>query len=103
MSYLTPEKNLKYLRIYHTSSKLLVPFSVVSFGLYQTRHKNISLTFNIVNVINFSFHSYVSTSCIISDYVKIKHIEPLIRRLNIGTHVIATAGVINILYKYNIN
>ena len=103
MSYLVPEKNLKYLKLYHTSSKLLIPTGIISICFHQTKYKNLSLSFDTFNVFNFAFHSYVSTSCIITDYVKIKNLEPIIRKANIFGHIIASVGFINIIYKYNKN
>ena len=101
MSYLVPEKNLRYLKLYHTSSKLLIPSGIISIGFHQTKYKNLAAYCDIFNVINFAFHSYVSTSCIITDYVKIKHLEPIIRRTNAATHTVACIGFINMIYKYN--
>jgi len=103
MSYLVPEKNLRYLKLYHTSSKLLIPSGIISFGFHQTKYKNLAPYCDIFNIINFTFHSYVSTSCIITDYVKIKHLEPIIRKANMGGHIMASIGFINIMYKYNKN
>lgn len=101
MSYLIPEQNLKYLKFYHTSSKLLIPSGIITLGLHQTKYKKITAYCDIFNVINFAFHSYVSTSCIITDYVKIKHLEPIIRKANISGHIMASMGFVNIIYKYN--
>ena len=103
MNYLCPEKYTKILHLYHSSSKLLIPLGVISYGFHKTKYKNIASYCDILNVTNFTFHSYVSTSCIITDYVKIKHLEPIIRKANMGGHIMASIGFINIMYKYNKN
>ena len=103
MNFLSPEKNIKFLKLYHTSSKLLIPLGIFSYGLHELNYKKTALTLDIFNITNFTYHSYVSTSCIISDYIKIRQIEPIIRSSSAITHSLACIGFVNIIYKYNKN
>ena len=103
MNYLSPEKNIKLLHLYHSSSKLLIPLGFMSYGIHQTKYKNVAFSLDCLNIANFTYHSYVSTSCIITDYIKVRNIEPVIRQINVVTHTFACIGFINLLYKYNKN
>lgn len=103
MNYLTPEKNLKFLKYYHSSSKLLLPFGLLSYSLHKKNYKKYSKYIDIFNIFNFTYHSYVSTSCVITDYVKIKYLEKPIRIANSGGHILASLGFLNLVYKHNKN
>ena len=103
MNYLTPEKNLKFLKYYHNSSKLLLPFSLLSFSLHKKNYNKYTKYIDIFNIFNFTYHSYVSTSCVITDYIKIKSIEKPIRITSAGMHILTTFGFLNLVYKHNKN
>lgn len=101
MNYLSPEKNLTFLKYYHNSSKLLLPLGILSYSLHKKNYNSSANVIDIFNVFNFTFHSYVSTSCIITDYVKIKTIEKPIRICNANLHLFASLGLLNLIYKNN--
>ena len=103
MNYLTPEKNLNYLKYYHNGSKLLFPFAFLSYSLHKKNYNKSAKIIDVFNIFNFTYHSYVSTSCVITDYIKIKVIERPIRIANAGGHILASLGFLNLVYKHNKN
>ena len=99
MNLLSPDKSNTILKKYHTSSKLLVPGLLLSYGLNNTvtiddKYKRIGINFiNFSNIINVGFHSYVSTSAIISDYIKPVNLSKGIRASSLGLHALAICGL----------
>tara|TARA_Y100000991_G_C21642098_1_gene208635 strand:- start:154 stop:459 length:306 start_codon:yes stop_codon:yes gene_type:complete len=95
---LTPEKNNFLLKNYHLSSKVLLPLAIPSLLLskYDSKYQNI---FHTANIFNLSYHSYVSTSCIITDYIKQPKIEKIVRLVNLKSHSIATLGFLYYIFK----
>ena len=99
MNLLSPDKSNTILKKYHTSSKLLVPGLLLSYGLNKTvtiddKYKRIGINFvNFSNIINVGFHSYVSTSAIISDYIKPVNLSKGIRASSLGLHALAVCGL----------
>ncbi len=93
MNILIPESNMKLLRAYHTSSKLLVPLICLSYvsNKYEFPFQT---PLHIATSFNIGYHSYVSTSCIISDYIKHPPIEKVARLSNFNLHTLATFGLI---------
>ena len=92
-----PEHNNKLLRYYHLSSKALIP---LAFGSYLAhKNKKAEKIFHTANILNIGFHSYVSTSCIITDYVKPLNMSRASRGLSLGFHGLAIYGYLNNLYK----
>lgn len=98
---LTPEKNMFFLKNYHKSSKLLIPLMLSSYMCNKKSYYITEKFFNSLNVVNIAYHSYVSTSCIITDYVKIKNISRLSRYSSLGLHIFATLGYCNKLCNNN--
>ena len=120
---LFPEKNTFFLDKYAISSKLLIPGILFSRYIYNFEsdykhvtgnfppiakeyHKNIIIknniiktTFDILNILNFGFNSYISISLLISETSKIKKYSTL-RLTNLLTHTYITYGLIN--YTYNL-
>ena len=94
-----PEQNNKLLRYYHLSSKALIPLALGSYLSYKYKNKNAEKIFHTANVFNIAFHSYVSTSCIITDYIKPTNISSASRVLSLGLHSLAIYGYLNNLYK----
>lgn len=89
---LSPDKNISILKKYHMSSKLLIPFTIMSFCSYNTEN---TLAFNILypcSILNIGFHSYVSTSCILTDYAKPIHLSRICRPINLTFHSVAIYG-----------
>ena len=97
-----PEQNNKLLRYYHLSSKALIPLAIGSYLSHKYKNKTAEKIFHTANVFNFAFHSYVSTSCIITDYIKPTNISRASRGLSIGLHGLAIYGYLNNLYKKEI-
>ena len=96
-NFLTPEKNNSLLKLYHTSSKTLLPFTLLSVYFYNKKNKYITPILHTITLANVSYHSYVSCSCVITDYLKPNIIAKPARVTNIGLHTFASIG-----YLYNI-
>ena len=96
MYFLYPDRNKNILNYYHKSSKIMIPFFGLSFISNYLLESNI---IDYINVVNVGFHSYVSTSCIITDYIKIKNFEKMIRIVNLKSHTFAGIGFIYYLSK----
>ncbi len=97
---LSPEKNVFLLHKYHTSSKLLLPLICASY--FTSDFDNTNKIINILNICNIGFHSYVSSSCIITDYIKPIRFSNFTRASSLFLHGFATYG----FYKsiiFNVN
>ena len=95
---LNPENNLYILKKYHISSKLLIPFFGVSYYLNNNNYRYSNI-FDSINILNIGFHSYVSTSCIIGDYVKSNNIKKFFKFINFKSHTLATIGFLYYINK----
>lgn len=97
-----PDKNNTILKYYHKSNKFIIPLLFPSLILDdKNQYKKY---FDLINLTNISFHSYVSISCVITDYhKKIPLIsESLLRLVNLKTHTLIGIGLCYHLYlKYN--
>ena len=82
------------LKKYHISNHLLIPGLMLSYGInkFEIENKLINNSINFANIINLGYHSYFSTSAIISDYVKPKNLSKFIRTGSLGLHTIAICG-----------
>ena len=96
---LFPDKNNLILKNYHKSSKLLIPGLFASYLSNHYEIKNIDTLIHTLNIINVGFHSYVSCSCIVTDYVKPKKISTLFRGTSLVSHSIACIGYLYYLKK----
>tara|TARA_Y100000992_G_C21273601_1_gene498484 strand:- start:2478 stop:2780 length:303 start_codon:yes stop_codon:yes gene_type:complete len=94
----TPDKSNFLLKGYHISSKLLIPIFITSLMTYKSENDNYKIL-HTCNVLNIGFHSYVSSSCIISDYIKPKHLSRGSRFLNLGLHGLGMYGYLENIYK----
>ena len=94
-----PEQNKNVLKTYHMSSKALVPLALGSFISYKYKNDKLEKTFHTLNTFNFAYHSYVSMSCIITDYIKPTSISRTSRGLSLGLHCLAIYGYLNNIYK----
>jgi hypothetical protein len=65
----------------------------------KKKEKNTEKVFNVGNILNIGFHSYISTSCIITDYIKPKCLARGTRGLSLGAHSLAIYGYMQNLYK----
>lgn len=99
MNLLSPDKSNIILKKYHLSNKLLIPGLLLSYGLndmisIDNKYKRIGINFvNYSNIINIGFHSYVSTSAIISDYIKPVNLSKGLRVSSFGLHALAICGL----------
>ena len=111
MNILSPEKNINFLKYYHKSNKLLIPGIGLSLLMhskyikkYRDKDNKINNLVNLVdcaNVINFGYHSYVSTSAVITDYIKFKNLSKLSRIASFKLHSLATIGLSYYLLNKN--
>ena len=99
---LSPEKTNTILKLYHKSNKTLIPFALGSSlcHTYNT-NKNVTNTLDTLTISNFAFHSYVSSSCIITDYIKPRTLALSTRGLSLILHTGAVVGYLNKIYKNN--
>ncbi len=83
-----PDKNNTILKYYHKSNKALIPLLIPSFFLDD--NNQFKKYFDLINLTNISFHSYVSISCVITDYhKKIPLInETILRSINLKSHTL---------------
>ena len=119
---LFPEKNDFILNKYAISSKLLIPGILFSRYIYnfESDYRNVSgnfppiskeyskniiirnniikTSFDILNILNFGFNSYISISLILSEIKRIKN-NTLLRISNLCTHTYVVYGLINYTYK----
>jgi len=102
MNLLAPDKNTQLFKLYHSSAKTMIPLTLGSLLFHGIDTKLAKYT-DYANTINLGYHSYVSTSCIITDYVKkipIKNIERPVRILNLKSHLLAGFGICYYMQKY---
>ena len=99
---LIPEKNSFFLKKYHTSSKLLIPLVASSLIANKCNLEIPEKTLNTLNVLNFGYHSYVSTSCIITDYIKPRMLSNIVRTSSLGLHGLAMSGFIYTIFSNNL-
>ena len=101
---LTPDKHLLFLNAYHISGKCLLPLGFVSSlwffkGNSFNVNEKIQKTTHTLTLLNVGYHSYVSTSCVISDYIKHSKIETFARLTNIKSHSVASLGFLYFIWK----
>jgi hypothetical protein len=95
---LKPDMNVKLLHMYHVSSKALIPLTIGSFltNYYLSKYEN---NFHSLNVINIGYHSYFSTSSIITDYIKHPRLSNFIRISSLNMHIIGSVGLVHYIYS----
>ena len=103
MNILTPDKSNILLKKYHLSNHLLIPGLILSYGLNKANFQNKipENSIHFANIFNFGYHSYVSTSAVISDYVKPVRISQIVRVSNFGLHSLAIIGLCKFVKNYN--
>lgn len=94
MYFLIPETNKLLLRMYHASSKCIIPSLAISY-LTEKNELTIQYPIHALTIVNLGYHSYVSTSCVITDYIKVPKIERISRISNIGLHMVASVALIH--------
>ena len=101
MNVLIPDKSTKLLSYYHKSAKWMIPLSVSSYLSYHHGVQPINNIVYIPTILSIGYHSYFSTACIITDYVKPKNLALATRVANLKLHGLSTFGFIYFLYKKN--
>jgi hypothetical protein len=97
---LTPDMNLKALTLYHSSNKVLLPLSALSYINYKYKLKYDSYIYPVTSSL-IGYHSYLSTSCIITDYLKPPTLNSFARMVNAKSHFLATTGFLYYIYQQN--
>ena len=99
MNILSPDKNNLILKKYHYSNKLLIPLLMPT--LFLNNENSCKKYFDLFNIFNYSFHSYVSISSVITDYhKKIPFANHNIFRISsLGIHGFAILYLSNELYN----
>ena len=101
MNFLTPEKNKIFLKLYHKSNFSLVPLVFLTAGLSQTPFQDLSKLLQFGTTLTYTYHSYVSTSFVLTDYVKPYAINSLFRTVNMKIHLLALLGFSKVIFKEN--
>ena len=70
MNLLKPDKNTKLVHFYHKTNYTILPLMLLSY-LENKYNINSVLAFNTM-ICNLSYHSYISCSTMITDYIKNK-------------------------------
>ena len=105
---LVPEKNNNLLKLYHKSNKFMIPLvasSIIARNIIYSKKddvpdsKVIVNSLDSLNILNLAYHSYVSTSCVITDYIKPVNVARCTRGLSLGLHGLAIYGYLNKIYK----
>ena len=98
MNILKPDFNNNMLKYYHKSAPLLIPSIVMSYAGYKLESKPLYCLSTVVMAPMMSFHSYISVSSVITDYVKPKNIAKICRTNNLSIHALATIGLYRHIY-----
>lgn len=97
---LTPDMNLKALTLYHSSNKVLLPLSALSYINYKYKLNYDSYIYPVTSTL-IGYHSYLSTSCIITDYIKPPTLNRIARIANAKSHFLAATGFLYYIYQQN--
>jgi succinate dehydrogenase hydrophobic anchor subunit len=89
----SPEKSTKMVKLFHQSGYVLLPLAGCSYCISDELSVFSSILYT-TTLMNFSFHSYVSTSFVISDYIKKPTLQNVFRVVNVKSHFLATLGYI---------
>lgn len=98
MNFLTPEKSKILLKLYHKSNYSLLPLFLLSAGLSQTPYQDISKVAQFGTVATYTYHSYVSTSFVLTDYVKPFTINNFLRAISAKVHLLALLGFSKVIF-----
>lgn len=90
MNLLTPDKSLLCIKLYHKVNITMIP--IACFSYIETKlNTNTQLMYNML-ICNISYHSFVSCSSVITDYIKHNSLRNGIRCGNLGIHIMTTFG-----------
>ena len=96
MNFLKPDKNTKLIHLYHKTNYTILPLIFLSY--FESKlNINSVIAYNTM-ICNISYHSYVSCSTMITDYIKHNGLKKTLRTSNLGIHLIASIGYLKI-YK----
>ena len=102
MRFLSPEKQKYLLQIYHKGNYLLLPLGIGSIFIHSSPFEGIKSLIQTGALCTYSYHSYVSTSFILTDYIKPKKISYPLRMLSLNLHFFATIGFLKLIFfPYN--
>ena len=101
MNFFTPEKSKSFLKLYHKSNYSLLPLVFLTAGLSQTPFQDISKLLQFGTTLTYTYHSYVSTSFVLTDYVKPYPINSLLRALSMKVHLLALLGFSKVIFTEN--
>tara|TARA_B100000674_G_scaffold265970_1_gene219474 strand:+ start:807 stop:1115 length:309 start_codon:yes stop_codon:yes gene_type:complete len=101
MNILTPDKSNLALRYYHTFAPTLIPMALFSY--VNNKYKINCKTVDFLNAVNIGYHSYVSSSSIIGDYIKHPNLSKIARISNLKLHLVSTIGIYHYIYNINSN
>ena len=93
MAILKPDSSLNLYKIYNYSNKALIPLLISSFVMNKINFEY-EKPIHYLNILNMSYHSYFSTSSIITDYLKPKNYNFVARVLNLKLHGMAGLGLL---------
>ena len=99
MNLLTPDKSLLCIKIYHKANIAMIPMACLSY-IETKLNMNTQIMYNAL-ICNISYHSFVSCSSVITDYIKYNSLRTGLRCGNIGIHTIATFGYLSSNLFYN--
>ncbi len=100
MNILKPDQNLKTLHLYHSINKIMFPVALFSLGSRYLQLNQITPYLDYFNISNLAYHSYVSTSCIITDYIKVKALKTPFRLVNLNLHAVSCLGFYTYIYNF---
>lgn len=89
----SPEKSTQVVKLFHRTGYALLPLIGFSYCV-PSEVSTLSCVLYTATLTNFSFHSYVSTSFVISDYVKNRSFQNVFRVINLKCHILATMGYV---------
>ena len=90
---LKPDYTKKGILYNHLASKLLIPSGILAYYTNQNNCNNYSkIVINQLFISCCGIHSYISTANIITDYIKNKKIQILMRSKNITLHSLSIIG-----------
>lgn len=100
MLLLKPDMYTNMVRYYHKTNKIIIPVTGISYvnNKYLDTPKKLP---HIITTVVYGYHSFFSMSSIITDYIKPKNLQNIIRITNCSTHIISTVGFIYYICKNN--
>ena len=91
MNIFKPDTCLTLLNVYHKTNFIMIPLATLSY--VEEKVNKTSLFYNMF-ICNISYHSYVSCSAILTDYIKQNTLKNGLRSGNLSLHLLSTYGYI---------